>query len=62
MADHRNGGGTNSRPLNDTIAESGPGIPDDPLGPGETLPDPVDEATVQQVAEQLNKLGRSEGP
>jgi hypothetical protein len=30
--------GPNSRPLDDTIAETGPGIPDDPVGPGELRP------------------------
>lgn len=57
MADQRNGGGTNSRPLNDTIAQSGPGVPDDALLPGETLPDPVDDAAVERVADQLDQIG-----
>ena len=29
------GGGTNSRPLDDTIDETGPGIPDEAIGPGQ---------------------------
>jgi hypothetical protein len=27
------GGGTNARPLGDTVAETGPGVPDDAIGP-----------------------------
>ena len=58
MADQRNGSGTNSRPLNDTIAETGPGIPDDSLLPGEDPPGPLaDDATVDRVKAQLNKVG-----
>lgn len=50
--------GTNSRPLNDTIAETGPGIPDDALLPGEDQPGPVaDDETVERVAEQLDRIG-----
>ena len=33
------GGGTNARPLNDTIATTGPGLPDEALAKGETLED-----------------------
>jgi len=53
MPDTRNGG-TNSRPLNDTIAQTGPGIPDDALLPGEELPDPVDQETVERTANDLD--------
>ena len=53
MPDTRNGG-TNSRPLNDTIAQTGPGIPDDALLPGEELPDPVDQDTVERAANDLD--------
>jgi hypothetical protein len=31
-------GGTNSRPLNDTIAQTGDGLPDEAVGPGELGP------------------------
>ena len=37
MEDKDEPGGTNSRPLQDTIAGTGPGIPDDALAPGEEL-------------------------
>jgi hypothetical protein len=53
MSDQRPEGGTNSRPLNDTIAESGPGIPDEALGPGEDLPKMPDEEEVERVARKL---------
>ena len=46
--------GPNDRPRNETIAGTGPGIPDDARGPGEGLPDaPSDE----EVARMAKKLG-----
>ena len=34
------GGATDDRPLTDTLAETGPGVPDDALGPGDrTVPE-----------------------
>ncbi len=51
---HRNGGGINARPLDDTIAGTGPGIPDDSLAPGEErLPEPPSEEEVRRIAEKL---------
>ena len=39
------GGGTNARPLRDAVAETGPGVPDDAIGPGQrTVPEQVDLA------------------
>lgn len=53
MADERDGG-TNARPLNDSIAGTGPGIPDDALAPGETeLPEPPSDEEVRRVADKL---------
>jgi hypothetical protein len=51
----RDGNGTNSHPLDDTIAGTGPGIPDDALMPGEDglPPAPTDE----EVAAVAKKLG-----
>ena len=46
--------GPNDRALNETIAGTGPGIPDDALAPGEELPDPP---TDEQVTEAARKLG-----
>lgn len=57
MADDVRNGGTNARPLNDTVAQTGPGIADDALLPGESPPDPVDEGEVARVKEKLDHLG-----
>ena len=46
--------GPNDRALNETIAGTGPGIPDDALAPGEALPDPP---TDEQITEVARKLG-----
>jgi len=47
-------GGTNARPQDDTIAGTGPGIPDDALAPGETeLPTPPTDEEVARAAEAL---------
>jgi hypothetical protein len=64
MSEQRIGGGTNSRPLNDTIAESGPGIPDEALAPGQDLPEMPDDQEVERVAKKLGadrKLSGNEG-
>ena len=57
MADDRQegviGGGTNARPLDDTIAGTGPGIPDDALAPGEDLPEPPSEEEQRRIAAKL---------
>jgi len=56
MADNRDpiSNGPNDRPINETIAGTGPGIPDDALAPGEELPEaPTDE----EVAQAARKLG-----
>jgi len=56
MADDRDtiSNGPNDRPINETIAGTGPGIPDDALAPGEELPEaPTDE----EVAKAARKLG-----
>jgi hypothetical protein len=47
--------GPNAEPLNENIAGTGPGIPDDSLAPGEEeLPEPP---TDEQVEEMARKLG-----
>ena len=46
-------GGTNSRPLNDTIAQSGPGIPDEGLAEGQDLPKPTSDRQVEDAARAL---------
>jgi hypothetical protein len=49
--------GPNSRPLDDTVAQTGPGIPDDALLEGEEIAPPVDDAVVDRVRDQLNHMG-----
>jgi hypothetical protein len=46
--------GPNDRPINETIAGTGPGIADDSLAPGEDeiLPGPSDQQ-VEEMAERL---------
>ena len=46
-------GGTDARPRDDTIAGTGPGIPDDALAPGEDLPTPPDDEAVARAARSL---------
>ena len=55
MAQHRNDNtGPNDRPVDDSIAGTAPGIPDDSLAPGETeLPEPPTEEEVEKAAEKL---------
>ncbi len=53
MDDKRAEGGTNSRPLDDGIAGTGPGIPDEALAPGEELPEPPSAEEVERIARKL---------
>ena len=50
--------GPNDRPLNESLAGTGPGIPDEALAPGEELPEPPSDKEVERVA---RKLGVSVG-
>jgi hypothetical protein len=45
--------GPNEEPINETIAGTGPGIPDDALAPGEELPEAPSDEEVERVAEKL---------
>jgi hypothetical protein len=45
--------GPNDRAVNETIAGTGPGIPDDALAPGEELPEPPTDEEVARIAERL---------
>ena len=45
--------GPNEEPINETIAGTGPGIPDEALGRGEELPDPPSEEEVERAAREL---------
>ncbi len=47
--------GSNEEPINETIAGTGPGIPDDALAPGEEeLPEPPTDEQVKKAAEALD--------
>jgi hypothetical protein len=61
MTDKQPEGGPNARPLNDTIAGTGPGIPDDALAPGQERPDVPDDAEVERIARKLGAKPASEG-
>lgn len=60
------GGGTNSRPLNDTVAETGPGVPDDAVGPEQrTVPEqtelfnsPEGEAIARKLQAEVDERWR----
>ena len=46
--------GPNARPINETIAGTGPGIPDESMIPGqEELPEPPSDEQVEKAAESL---------
>jgi len=45
--------GPNEEPINETIAGTGPGIPDDALAPVEELPEPPSDEEVERIAEKL---------
>ena len=45
--------GPNEEPINETIAGTGPGIPDDALAPNEELPEPPTDEQVEKAAEAL---------
>jgi hypothetical protein len=45
--------GPNDRAVNENIAGTAPGIPDDALAPGEKLPEPPSDEEVERVAQKL---------
>ena len=45
--------GPNAEPLNETIAGTGPGIPDEALAPGEELPTPPSDEEIERAAVAL---------
>lgn len=55
MADDREkiSTGPNESPVNETIAGTGAGIPDDALVPGEELPEPPSDEQVEEAARKL---------
>jgi len=50
--------GPNGEPLNESIAGTGPGIPDDALAPGEELPEAPSDEDVEKAAEALGAATR----
>jgi hypothetical protein len=51
--------GPNDRPINETIAGTGPGIADDSLAPGETdIPEAPSDQEVEEIAERLGSPAR----
>jgi hypothetical protein len=49
--------GPNERARNESIAGTGPGIPDDALAPGQDLPEPPGDEEVERAAEALGVPG-----
>ena len=45
--------GPNGEPINETIAGTGPGIPDDALAPGEEFPETPSDQEVEKMAKAL---------
>ncbi|MDB5672403.1 MAG: hypothetical protein JWO25_3362 [Alphaproteobacteria bacterium] len=52
--------GPNDRPLNETIAGTGPGIPDEALAPGESLPEPPSDEDVARISRILGVHGKED--
>ena len=52
--------GPNERARNETIAGTGPGLPDDALAPGEELPQPPTAEEEQRIRERLGAAEKQE--
>jgi hypothetical protein len=52
--------GPNDRPRNETIAGTGPGIPDDARAPGEELPEAPSDEEVERAKAALGVGGEKE--
>jgi hypothetical protein len=52
--------GPNDRPINETIAGTGPGIPDEALAPGEELPEPPSDEEVTRIERALGVHGEED--
>jgi hypothetical protein len=50
--------GPNERAVNENIAGTAPGIPDDAIAPGEEMTDPPSDEEVERIAEKLGARGR----
>ena len=53
--------GPNDRPINESIAGTGRGLPDDALSPGQELPEPPSDEQVRRTAERLGAPVPEEG-
>ena len=60
-SDKRPDSGTSARPRDETIAGTGPGIPDEALGPGQELPKPPSDEEVERIARKLKGEDRKPG-
>jgi len=54
--------GPNERARNESIAGTGPGLPDDARGPGEELPEAPSDEEVERAAETLGVPGAGKLP
>jgi hypothetical protein len=56
MADDREkiSTGPNEEAVNETIAGTGPGIPEDAMAPGEEMPQPPSDEDVRRMARKLD--------
>ena len=63
MADDREkiSNGPNERAVNEPIAGTAPGIPDDALAPGAELPEPPSDDEVERMAEKLGAKDAATG-
>ena len=53
--------GPNERAVNEPIAGTAPGIPDDALAPGKELPEPPSDEEVARIAEKLGAKDAATG-
>jgi hypothetical protein len=53
--------GPNERAVNEPIAGTAPGIPDDALAPGKELPEPPGDEEVARIAEKLGAKDAATG-
>lgn len=53
--------GPNERAVNEPIAGTAPGIPDEALAPGQELPEPPSDEEVARIAEKLGAKGVATG-
>jgi hypothetical protein len=52
--------GPNERSVNETLAGTGPGVPDEARGPGEEIPEPPTEEEVERAKKALGVTGKGD--